>query len=172
MENLRLAVIALLVLVTGLVAGQMFQEQVGGQPALAALSDRTYVEYWQALDKLMAARMPVVGMGILGLFVVSLLMWFQQRRSLAYGLLLAAFLLTVGEAVITVSQQEPVNQAIQRLRPDHLPTDVARYKAITVAHFRIRAVLRITAFGLVIVAALLASRRNGQLASPPLGRLA
>ncbi|HEX8659638.1 MAG TPA: anthrone oxygenase family protein [Hymenobacter sp.] len=166
MEKLRVAALALVLLVSGLSAGQMYNEEIGGQPALAVLSNRTYVEYWQALDKLMAVRMPTVGMGSLAVFVFALLVLYRWRKTWPYWLVVAAFLCTVADAVVTVTQQVPVNQQIQALQPDHLPADVAKYKVATAEHFHIRAGLRIGAFLCVILAALSISQRRSDAVLP------
>jgi uncharacterized membrane protein len=166
MDKIRVVALALVLLVSGLSAGQMYNEEIGGQPVLASLSDRAYVEYWQALDKLMSVRMPAVGLGSLAVFVFALLVLYRWRKTWPYWLVVAAFLFTVADAVVTVTQQVPINQQIQGLQPERRPADVGKYKVATAEHFRIRAGLRIAAFPCVIIAALSISQRRSEVAWP------
>jgi uncharacterized membrane protein len=143
--------LAILVFVTGLYAGQMFHEMIGAQQALATLDDHTYIAYWQSLDKLMHVRMPFASNLVLLVFVANLVALRSHRRSVPYVLLVVSFLFLVAETVVTVKLQLPVNAMVQSLDLNHLPTDVSQLKTGTMDHFIIRAILRFLAFMLLLV---------------------
>ena len=150
MRSYQQFLLALLVFVTGLYAGQMFHEMIGAQQALTTLDSHTYIAYWQSLDKLMHVRMPYVSNLVLLIFIVNLIILKSYRRSFSYLLLIVSFLCLVAETIVTVKFQLPVNAMVQNLDLNRLP-DVSDLKNSTMAHFIIRAVLRFIAFILLII---------------------
>ena len=79
--------LAILVFVTGLYAGQMFHEMIGAQQALATLDDHTYIAYWQSLDKLMHVRMPFASNLVTpGKMAVYTIFTAPSTRALSFGL--------------------------------------------------------------------------------------
>ncbi len=151
MRRYQQFLLALLVFVTGLYAGQMFHEMIGAQQALATLDNHTYIAYWQSLDKLMHVRMPYVSNSVLLIFIVNLIALRNYRCNVSYLLLVISFLCLVAETVVTVKLQLPVNAMVQSLDVNHLPADVSHLKNDTMVHFIARAILRFTAFLLLII---------------------
>jgi uncharacterized membrane protein len=154
MANFRLFLLALLVIITGLSAGQMFHEMAGPQEALRRVSSHTYVEYWQALDKVMHVGRPILANLVLLVFIVNLITNWPDKMYWPYRLLIAAFIFNIVETLITLRLQLPVNDAIQHINLEHIPANVTQYREATLQHFKVRAALRILAFAMVIFASL------------------
>jgi hypothetical protein len=152
MRTYQLFCLGLLVILTGLFAGQMFHEMIGAQEVLQPLDNHTYITYWQSLDKLMHVRMPIMCNLILLVFLVNLIILRQYRNNWFYWAMLISFLCLVAETLVTVILQLPVNARVQGMDPLNLPTEVASLKAATLIHFVIRAILRFIGFILLIIA--------------------
>ncbi len=147
----------LVLLATGLQAGLQFFMSLGELPALRREPLPVFVAHWQAVDRLMAVRMPVVANLMLLCYLLAIVSSFSQRRSVFFVVLVTCFLLSLGEVVLTVTRQLPVNKAIQALDASHLTdgTGVEQLREATLAHFTVRGVLSLTAFAALLVTAVL-----------------
>lgn len=154
MNSFQKSITGLLLLLTGLSAGQMFHEVAGAQEALQTIDNHTYITYWQSLDKLMHVRMPIMSNLILLVFLIALISLKRAYKSFSYWLLIVGFLAFIAETIVTVQLQLPVNAQIQHLNVNDLSANVLTLKAATKSHFLVRTILRVLGFSLVIAAAL------------------
>lgn len=171
MSNFQKLALALVLFGVGLQAGLHFFMSVGGLPAVRREDLPTFVAHWQALDHFMAARMPFVANLTLALYLLAIVAFARQWRTGLFLALVATFAMSAVEVAYTVTQQLPVNQAIQALDPQHLPdlASVEQLRQKTLTHFRIRDLLSISAFvwlAFVAVFSVAKSPAPAQIAQP------
>ena len=96
----------------------------------------------------MAARMPVLANGTLLLYVFAIGCFARSPQKGIFSALLGCLVLLLADTVFTVTQQLPINRAVQALDAAHL-TDLARVQQLrdaTIHHFDLRGSLSIAAF--------------------------
>ncbi|RPD39520.1 anthrone oxygenase family protein [Chitinophaga barathri] len=144
--------LGLTTLLSGFSGGIGFFTAMGGNPALASLSDRGFAEYWQHIDSFMGARMPVFGPILLLSVLVSTILLFSEWRTASFWLMLSAFLAVMGDVVFTLNVNHPLNQLIQGWDLNNLPANVEEIKMKVVKAFNVRMLLMMGAFVLVVFA--------------------
>ncbi|MEO8405277.1 MAG: DUF1772 domain-containing protein [Chitinophagaceae bacterium] len=102
---------------SGLYGGTGFFTIMGGNPAVARLSERGFAEYWQQVDSFMGARMPVFGPILLLSLLTSVITLSAAWRSVSFWLVLLALVIIIGDIIFTLSTNHPLNQLIQKLGP-------------------------------------------------------
>jgi uncharacterized membrane protein len=140
--------LSLVLLLTGLLAGLQFLMLIGVLPAMARVPLLTYAATWQALDHFMAGRMPILVTATLLLYLISIGLFARARHRWILWTLLGAFALLGMDTVFTVTQQLPVNRAVQALDVARL-ADAAKLQSLrdaTIKHFHLRGWFSITAF--------------------------
>jgi uncharacterized membrane protein len=140
--------LSLVLLFTGLLAGLQFLMLVGVLPAIARVPLLTYAVTWQALDHFMSGRMPILANATLLLYLISIGIFARFRPKWILWSLLGAFALLVMDTAFTITQQLPVNRAVQALDVAHL-ADAANLQSLrdaTIRHFHLRGWFSITAF--------------------------
>ncbi len=148
MSTLQRIVLTLVLLFTGLLAGLQVLMLLGVLPAIKRMPLATYVGMWQALDHFMAARMPIFANGALLLYVLAIGCFARFPRRWVFWTLLGCLGLLLADTAFTVTQQLPVNRAVQALDPTHLMdlTRVQQLRDGTIHHFYLRGSLSIAAF--------------------------
>lgn len=157
MSTLQRLMITLVLLPTGILAGLQTLMLMGLLPAIARMPLATYAGAWQALDHFMAVRMPILVNATLLLYLIAILSFARSRRRWIFWTLLGCFALLVSDTVFTVTQQLPVNRAVQALDVDHLADmgQVHRLRDATIEHFHLRGWLSISAFVWLLCAVVL-----------------
>ncbi len=138
----------LVLLFTGLLAGLQVLMLMGVLPAMMRMPLATYAGMWQAMDHFMAARMPIFANGTLLLYVIAIGCFARSPRRWIFWTLLGCLCVLLADTVFTVTQQLPINRAVQALDAAHL-TDLARVKQLrdaSIHHFYLRGSLSIAAF--------------------------
>jgi uncharacterized membrane protein len=114
-RNALLFVAALLIALT---AGRAFWVWLGEDPF--AMSSSAYVEFFQQVDRNIAAPIAVTGAG--GALLAGLCAFAFRRSRARLGLLAAAFVLGVAASAITVIVNVPINATIATWDPEALPS--------------------------------------------------
>jgi hypothetical protein len=103
---------------------------------------------WQAMDHFMAVRMRIFANVTLLVYLIAIGCFVRSRWRLVFRTLLGCFALLVADTVFTITQQLPVNRAVQALDLAHL-TDLGQIQQLrdaTIQHFHLRSWLSISAF--------------------------
>jgi hypothetical protein len=171
MSTFQKLTLSLVLIAAGLQAGLHFFMALGELPAARREPLPTFLSHWQAVDHFMAARMPIVANLTLLLYLLAILAFARQWRTGLFIALVATFAMSAFEVVYTVTRQLPVNQAIQALDPQHLPdlASVEQLRQETIAHFRVRDLLSISAFVWLAFVALFSAAKppaSAQVAQP------
>ena len=107
--------LALLLAMTGCLAGILFMTEIGILPAIRHMPLESFARYWASLDDQMALRMPTYARSELLLYVVTIVsMWKLRRRPLFWTVCLC-LLMSAGETIFTVKRQLPINHELQRV---------------------------------------------------------
>jgi len=140
--------ISLVLIPTGLLAGLQMLMLMGLLPAIARMPLVTYAGAWQALDHFMAVRMPILVNATFLLYLIATVCFARSRNRPMIWTLLGCLALLVTDTVFTVTQQLPVNRAVQALDVVHLtdPGHVRQLRDVTIEHFHLRGWLSICAF--------------------------
>lgn len=148
MSVLQRTILALVLLFTGLSAGLQVLMLMGVLPAVLRMPLATYVGMWQAIDHLMAARMPVFANGGLLLIFIAIGSFARSPRGRIFWALVGCLALVLADIVFTVTQQLPINRAVQALDTGRLTdlTLVQQLRDATIQHFYLRGFLSIAAF--------------------------
>ncbi len=148
MSTLQRWVISLVLLLTGILAGLQALMLIGLLPAITRMPLATYAAAWQALDHFMAVRMPILVNATFLLYLVAIFSFARYRTKWMFWTLLGCFALLLTDTVLTVTQQLPVNRAVQLLDVAHLsdPAQVRQLREATIEHFHLRGWLSICAF--------------------------
>jgi uncharacterized membrane protein len=168
MSTLQRLTIALVLLPTGILAGLQTLMLMGVLPAIARMPLVTYAGAWQAMDHYMAVRMPVLVNITLVLYLVAILSFVRERRRYIFWTLLGCFALILADTILTVTQQLPINRAVQAIDLSHFDAErVQQLRDTTIHHFHLRGLLSITAFVWLVGA--VAFSLDGQRADSPEG---
>jgi Domain of unknown function (DUF1772) len=136
---------------SGLYAGIGLFTLMGGNPAIKKMSNAAFAEFWQQVDRYMAARMAVFGPVMMLSLVVSIVFLFLHRDILPAWLMIAALLIIVGDLAFTLSVNHPLNRLIQGWDLRHLPAHAGEIKWKVVKAFNIRIVLMFLVFLFVLL---------------------
>ncbi len=155
MSTLQRFAISLVLIPTGLLAGLQTLMLMGLLPAIARMPLATYAGSWQALDHFMAVRMPILVNVTFLLYLVAIACFSRYKNKWMFWSLLACFTLLVTDTVFTVTQQLPINRAVQALDVAHLgdPGQVRQLRDATIEHFHLRGWLSVCAFIWLVFAA-------------------
>lgn len=128
-DNLRPVALYFLLLISGIYAGLHFSGMInplvfGVINAEGDLMNSVdWAKSWQITDGFMRVRMGVVGPIILFSYIISLLLFIQKWRSVAFWLIFIAFGLFIADVVFTINQQIPINRYIETLDFQHLTAE-------------------------------------------------
>ena len=119
----RNALLFLAALLLALTAGRAFWIWIGENPF--DMSGRTYVEFFQQLDKRVAIPIAVTGVGGTALAAIAAVLY-RSQRTVSYLLLLAFGLGLVGD-LVTLLVNVPINNRLATWDPAALPADYQDY---------------------------------------------
>lgn len=120
-DKIRPVSLYILVLISGLYAGLhvsgMINPLVFGviNPAGGLMPAVQWAESWQITDGFMRVRMAVAGPIMLVSYILPLLLFIRQWRSLTFWLILIAFGLLIADMFLTGQQQIPINRYIEAI---------------------------------------------------------
>ena len=166
MSTVQRLAISLVLLSTGLLAGLQTLMLMGLLPAMVRMPLATYAGAWQALDHFMAVRMPILVNATFLLYLIAIVSFARYRSKWMFWTLLGCFALLVTDTVFTVTQQLPVNRAVQLLDVAHFPNpeQVRQLRDATIEHFHLRGWLSICAFVWLVFGAIFALDRRQVIA--------
>jgi hypothetical protein len=148
MSALQKIVLTLVLLVTGLMAGLQMLMLMGVLPAISRMPLATYAGMWQAMDHFMAVRMRIFANATLLVYLVAIGCFFRSRwRGLLWSLV-GCFALLIADTAFTITQQLPINRAVQALDLANLPSagQLQPLRDATMQHFHARGWISISAF--------------------------
>ncbi len=148
MSTLQKFVVAMLLLLTGLIAGLQTLMLMGILPAIKRMPLATYAGMWQSLDHFMAVRMPILVNVTFLFFLIALVLFMRNRNKGMVWTLVGCFALLITDTVFTVTQQLPINHAVQSLDLSQVKdfSQVQYLRDTTIDHFLLRSWLSIGAF--------------------------
>jgi uncharacterized membrane protein len=120
---LRSVILFFTAVLLALTAGRAFWVWLGENPA--NLSGRTYVEFFQALDRGVAIPIAVTGIGGTLLAFTSAILFRRERPALYF--LLGACGLGLLASLVTISVHLPINARIATWNPAALPPDYREF---------------------------------------------
>ena len=101
------------ILCSGLMAGLLFGDWLGTSFARARMSDSSFIELQQIVHINYLRTLPALSSVAVIAPVVWLFMWRSRRRSLEFGILLAAAIAIVIGQAITFSINVPINDQLE-----------------------------------------------------------
>ena len=166
MSTLQKLVLTVVLILTGLLAGLQMLMLMGVLPAMMRMPLATYAGMWQALDHFMAVRMAVFTNATLLIYLIAIGIFARSSRKSIFWSLLGCFALLAIDTLFTITQQLPINRAVQALDLLRL-TDFSRVQQLrdaTIEHFHVRGWLAIAAL-VWLASAVVFSPANPQFAS-------
>jgi hypothetical protein len=104
----------LILILVGLYAGMLFNHKIC--PVEAQLNPIDYAKYWKIVDgTFMHERMAIMGPGMGIIFVITILLFIKNWRSLTFLFLVLAFIAFVLDISFTLREQLPINAFINQL---------------------------------------------------------
>jgi hypothetical protein len=144
MSKVQKLVLTMVLVMTGLLAGLQMLMLMGVLPAMMRMPLATYAGMWQSLDHFMAVRMAIFANGTLLLYLIAIGCFVRSPRKNIFWSLLGCFALLATDTLFTVTQQLPINRAVQALDLVHL-TDLSRVQQLrdaTIQHFHVARLAR------------------------------
>jgi len=121
LSTVRQVTLYLLILMTGLYGGLHFAGVMA--PVTNKMSVTAYISYWQIVDGYMGQRMPIFGVIFLGLFVLNLLLFIKQWKTIVFWIIFLSLVLLLSDMALTGKQQIPINQFIQSVDANNLTSE-------------------------------------------------
>ena len=148
MSALQKVVLTLTLLLTGLMAGLQMLMLIGVLPAIGRMPLAPDAGMWQALDHSMAVPMPLFANATLLVYLIAVGCFARPRWRGVLWSLLGCFALLVIDTIFTVTQQLPINRAVQALDLANLNSSdqIEQLRDATIQHFHVRAWLSIAVF--------------------------
>lgn len=131
----------LLLIIIGLYAGMLFFHEMC--PVETKLKPIEYANYWRIVDGVfMHDRMNIMGPMMLGLFVITVLLFIKQWKSVAFIFLTLAFAAFVLDVIFFNKEQAPINEFISQLDLKNLTaqqvTQIGEMQIKSIANFHSR----------------------------------
>jgi uncharacterized membrane protein len=106
-----------------LTAGRAFWVTLGEDPF--DMSGRTYVEFFQQLDRRVVVPIAITGVG--GTLLAGISAWLFRDRRRVFALLVAACVLGATGSLVTTLVNVPINERLATWNPASLPPDYQTY---------------------------------------------
>jgi hypothetical protein len=107
--------LALLLVMTGCLAGILLMTEIGILPAVRSMPLESFARYWASLDAQMALRMPTYARSELLLYVVTIISMWRLRRRPLFWMVCLCLLMSARETIFTVKRQLPINRELQHI---------------------------------------------------------
>jgi hypothetical protein len=155
----------LLLIVIGFYAGMLFNHKIC--PVETQLNPIEYANYWKIVDgTFMHARMAIIGPGMGILFVITILLFIKNWRSMAFLFLSMAFITFAIDISFTLREQMPINIFINELDltkiTDQQTKQLAEFQAKAISIFDIRFIYSSISFLLLCLTPFFLTRMNKQ----------
>ena len=153
----------LILVLIGLYAGMLFNHKIC--PVETQLNPIDYAKYWKIVDgTFMHERMAIMGpeMGII--FVITILLFIKNWRSLTFLFLVLAFIAFALDISFTLREQMPINLWVDNLDLSNITAQqtqqLTEYQAKAIANFDTRFIHSIISFLLLCLTPFFLSRLN------------
>lgn len=139
----------LLLIIIGLYAGMLFFHEMC--PVETKLTPVEYANYWRIVDGVfMHDRMNIMGPMMLGLFVITVLLFIKQWKSVAFIFLTLAFIAFILDVIFFNKEQAPINEFIIKLDLKNLTekqvTQIGEMQIKSIANFHSRFLYGMSSF--------------------------
>jgi hypothetical protein len=133
-------------LLTALSMGVHFGTWLTERPLRKTQSGALFIEVHQGRDRVAARVMPILGSA--ALIFLALGVFLVRAVSAAFALSLAGLLLCIGDMLVTVLVNVPINREVQSWQPDAPPAEWKRLRDRWERFHSIRTLLVVSGFGL------------------------
>ncbi len=142
----------LMLVLIGLYAGMLFYHEMA--PVETQMNPIEYAKYWKIVDgTFMHARMAIMGPAMMILFIVTIVLFIKDWKSLTFLFLVLSFVAFFLDIRLTVTQQLPINAFINQLDLKSINelqiNQLTAYQATAIANFETRFVHGIISFVLL-----------------------
>jgi hypothetical protein len=153
----------LILVLIGLYAGMLFNHKIC--PVETQLNPIDYATYWKIVDGIfMHERMAIVGPGMGIIFVITILLFIKDWRSLAFLFLALAFVAFALDINFTLREQLPINAFINQLDLKNITTQqtqqLTEFQAKAISNFDIRFIHSTISFLLLCLVPFFLTRLN------------
>ena len=153
--------LVLSILLTGLSAGLGFANAIGYMPAMKDTPAPHLISFWKHADHYFRARMPIFGNALLVSLFACLVLLRKEWQSPAFLFIALSFLACIGDLVVILTQNLPLNKIVQTLNPESIGNtdfELIRMKAIRAYYFR--AILNLASFALAFTGVIMYLRAH------------
>jgi len=133
-------------LLTALSMGVHFGTWLTEEPLRRTQSGALFTEVHQGRDRVAARVMPILGSA--ALLFLALGVFFVRAVPAAFALSLAGLVLCIGDTLVTVFVNVPINREVQNWQPDAPPADWRRVRDRWEKFHSIRTLLVVAGFAL------------------------
>lgn len=131
----------LILVLVGLYAGMLFNHKIC--PVETQLTPIEYAKYWKIVDgTFMHTRMAIMGPAMMVIFVITILLFVKNWKSLAFLFLILAFVAFALDISFTLREQLPINAFINELDlqtiTEQQTKQLATFQSKAIANFDIR----------------------------------
>jgi hypothetical protein len=138
-------------LLTALSMGVHFGTWLTEGPLRRTQSGPLFIEVHQGRDRVVARVMPILGSA--ALIFLALAVFFVRAVPAAFALSLAGFVLCMGDMLVTVLVNVPINGEVQSWQPDAPPAEWKRLRDRWERFHSIRTLLIVSGFALFAASA-------------------
>ena len=153
----------LILVLIGLYAGMLFNHKIC--PVETQLNPIDYAKYWKIVDgTFMHERMAIMGPGMGIIFVITILLFIKNWRSLKFLFLTLAFIAFALDISFTLREQMPINLWVDNLDLSNITAQqtqqLTEYQAKAIANFDSRFIHSTISFLLLCLTPFFLSRLN------------
>ena len=163
LSSLQKVFLYLMLLLIGLYAGMLFYHEMA--PVETQMNPIEYAKYWKIVDgTFMHARMGIMGPIMLIMFILTIVLYLKDWKSLTFLFLVLSFIAFFLDVRLTVTQQLPINAFINQLDLKSITEiqikQLTQYQATAIANFETRFVHGIISFVLLCLTPFLLPKHN------------
>jgi hypothetical protein len=133
-------------LLTALVMGVHFGTWLTEEPMRRTQSGALFIEVHQRRDRVAARVMPILGSA--ALFFLALAVFFARAVPVSFGLALSGLVFFIGDTLVTLLVNVPINQQVQGWHPDTPPANWQRLRDRWEKFHSVRSALALAGFAL------------------------
>lgn len=142
----------LMLVLIGLYAGMLFFHEMA--PVETQLNPIEYAKYWKIVDgTFMHTRMGIMGPGMMIMFIITILLFIKDWKSLTFLFLVLSFIAFALDIHLTVTQHLPINAFINELDLENMTElqtkQLTVYQSTSISNFETRFVYGIISFVLL-----------------------
>ena len=138
LTSLQKIFLYLILVLIGLYAGMLFNHKIC--PVETQLNPIDFAKYWKIVDgTFMHERMAIMGPGMGIIFVITILLFIKNWRSLTFLFLVLAFIAFALDINLTLREQMPINLWTNKLNLSNISAQqtqqLTEFQAKTIANF-------------------------------------